>query len=56
MGSLSGSAARAIDLAKDDGVANTGNVRATQGASNATPAAAATSYLDSDVYTLCLSL
>lgn len=56
VGSVPGSAARAIDLAKDDGVANLGVVRATQGINNAVPAATATSYTETDFYTLCLAL
>lgn len=56
LGSLPGSAARSIDIAKDDGIANTGNLRATLGANNASPSALATSYSDSDTYTICLGI
>jgi prepilin-type N-terminal cleavage/methylation domain-containing protein len=55
-GSIPGKAARAIDLAKDDGVANTGSLRATEGGSNIAPGTAATTYDDGSVYTICLSL
>ena len=56
LGSVPGATARAIDLAKDDGVANLGLVRATQGVSNTIPAAAATSYSEVEHYTICLGL
>jgi len=54
-GSIPGKAARAIDLAKDDGVANTGALRATEGGSNLAPSTVATNYDDASVYTICLS-
>jgi len=54
MGSVPGKAARAIDVSMDNGVPNTGNLRATKGAGNAVPAAAETAaYSDNDTYTIC---
>lgn len=56
VGSVPGKAARAIDLAKDDGVSNTGTMRATEGGSNIAPGTAATTYDDTMTYTICGSL
>ncbi|WP_217126981.1 prepilin-type N-terminal cleavage/methylation domain-containing protein [Hydrogenophilus thiooxidans] len=53
-GNLPGKAAAAIDAAFDDGVPSSGNVRAVQGANNATPyATAATGYNETQIYTVC---
>lgn len=54
-----GKAARAIDTAMDDGVANTGSVRSTQSVAgqNTAPAApAGAAYSDDQQYTLCRSM
>lgn len=53
-----GKAAIAIDNQMDDGVPNTGSVRATQGTAgaNTTPGAAATAYNEAMVYTVCATL
>jgi prepilin-type N-terminal cleavage/methylation domain-containing protein len=56
LGSLTGSMARSIDIAKDDGVANTGNIRSTQGGNNTIPSTSATAYSDTENYTLCMGL
>jgi hypothetical protein len=61
-GNVPGKAAEAIDAALDDGLSNTGTVRAIAGSNNAEPAgavaAAATSYLDdgNTLYTVCRKL
>ncbi len=53
-----GKAARAIDIQLDDGLADRGNVLATQATvgANTAPGAAASSYSDDNQYTLCRSL
>lgn len=52
-----GKSARQIDVQLDDGVANQGQVLATQTTGGAnTPAAAATSYSDDEEYTVCRTL
>ncbi len=57
IGSIPGKAARQIDTQLDDGIANAGSARATQGASNIVPAnATAATYSDAQTYTLCRSL
>jgi prepilin-type N-terminal cleavage/methylation domain-containing protein len=50
-----GKAARAIDVSMDDGVPNTGALMATTSAAgvNTNPGAAATTYIDTDFYTIC---
>ncbi len=55
-GNIPGKAAAAIDNQLDDGAANTGSVRATQGANNADPGAAATAYDEDQTYTVCVTL
>lgn len=59
-GSVPGKAAEAIDAALDDGLANTGTVRAIAGTNNAEPAGttAATTYVDdgNTLYTVCRKL
>lgn len=56
-GNVPGKAAEAIDAALDDGLSNTGTVRAIEGTNNAEPAGttAATTYLDNgtSLYTIC---
>jgi prepilin-type N-terminal cleavage/methylation domain-containing protein len=54
LGSVSGTAARSIDTLRDDGVPNAGSVRATTGTANTAPSSAATVYVDSDSYTVCV--
>lgn len=59
MGSIPGKAARSIDVTMDDGVPNTGSVRAIVGANNAAPNTAVppvTPYSDDNTYTLCATL
>ncbi len=57
LGSIPGKAARQIDTQLDDGIANTGSVRATQGAANAIPGnAVGAAYSDAQTYTVCRSL
>ncbi|GLW60999.1 prepilin-type N-terminal cleavage/methylation domain-containing protein [Hydrogenophilus thermoluteolus] len=56
LGNVPGKAAAAIDSQIDDGVANTGSVRATQGANNTAPGAAATAYSEDQSYTVCSTL
>jgi prepilin-type N-terminal cleavage/methylation domain-containing protein len=56
MGSVPGKAARAIDVSMDDGDPTTGVMRATQGAANTTPGAAAATYSDAQAYTICTSM
>ncbi|MHB9102469.1 MAG: prepilin-type N-terminal cleavage/methylation domain-containing protein [Sulfuricella sp.] len=53
-----GKAARAIDTQFDDSVPNRGNVLATTGAvgANTAPGAAAATYIDTDLYTVCRTL
>lgn len=55
-GSVPGKAAAALDTQTDDGNPSTGNVRATQGANNAAPAAAAAAYNEGQMYTVCTVL
>ncbi|MFA6204243.1 MAG: prepilin-type N-terminal cleavage/methylation domain-containing protein [Gallionella sp.] len=55
-GNLPSKAAEAIDASFDDGVPNTGNVRAALSAGNVDPTATAagpTSYIDPNTYTVC---
>lgn len=56
IGNISGKAARQIDTQLDDGLPNSGSVRATLGANNTAPGAAATAYDDANTYTVCRSL
>ncbi|WP_119334281.1 prepilin-type N-terminal cleavage/methylation domain-containing protein [Hydrogenophilus thermoluteolus] len=56
LGNVPGKAAAAIDSQIDDGVANTGSVRATQGANNTAPGVAATAYSEDQSYTVCSTL
>lgn len=58
LGQVPGKSARQIDTQLDDGVGNTGSIRATQGAAgvNTAPGAAAGPYNDVNVYTLCRTL
>lgn len=56
MGSVPGKHAQALDTQLDDGVPNTGTVQATQGANNAQPAAAAATYTEDQVYTVCRTI
>lgn len=53
-----GKAAIAMDNQMDDGIPNTGSVRATQGTAgvNTAPGAAATTYNEAQVYTVCATL
>lgn len=56
-----GKAARALDTMLDDGVTNSGNFRATLGAVGANTApgaavAAATGYIDTNIYTVCKTM
>jgi prepilin-type N-terminal cleavage/methylation domain-containing protein len=59
-GNVPGKAAEAIDAAHDDGLSNTGTVRALAGSNNAEPAGttAATTYVDdgNTLYTVCRKL
>jgi prepilin-type N-terminal cleavage/methylation domain-containing protein len=55
-GSIPGKAAASIDNQLDDGAPGTGSVRATQGANNAQPAAAAGAYNEAQTYTVCVTL
>ncbi len=58
MSKVPGKNARALDAQLDDGVPNTGAVLATLGAANANtaPGAAATTYDDANIYTVCKPL
>ncbi len=58
LGQVPGKSARQIDTQLDDGVSNTGSIRATQGAAgvNTVPGAAAGPYDDANVYTVCRTL
>lgn len=58
LGQVPGKSARQIDTQLDDGVANTGSIRATQGVvgTNTAPGAAAATYNDAQVYTVCRTL
>lgn len=55
-GSVPGKAAAAIDTQVDDGRPASGNVRATQGANNIAPGAAAAAYDEAQTYTVCSAL
>jgi prepilin-type N-terminal cleavage/methylation domain-containing protein len=56
LGNVPGKSARQIDTQLDDGISNTGSIRAVQGANNVAPAAAAASYSDANTYTVCRTL
>jgi prepilin-type N-terminal cleavage/methylation domain-containing protein len=58
MSQVPGKAARALDTQLDDGVSNTGTLRATvnAGAGNQNPGAAAAVYSDDNTYTICRTL
>lgn len=58
LGQVPGQSARQIDTQLDDGVANTGSIRATQGVAgaNTAPGAAAATYVDGQTYTVCRTL
>ena len=56
LGSVPGKAAAALDVQLDDGRPNNGTLRATQGANNTTPGAAAATYNEAQVYTICRDL
>lgn len=56
LGNVPGKAARALDSQIDDGQSNNGSVRATQGANNAAPGAAAATYNEAQTYTVCRDL
>ena len=56
MGNVPGKAAAALDVQLDDGVANGGSFRATQGANNVVPAGAAGAYSEDQTYTVCREL
>jgi prepilin-type N-terminal cleavage/methylation domain-containing protein len=57
MGSVPGKAARAIDTSMDDGVANTGLLKATVSTTaNTAPGAAVTTYSDDSNYTICTTM
>lgn len=53
LGNVPGKAAAALDVQLDDGRPDSGTFRATQGANNAPPAAAATAYSEDQTYTVC---
>jgi len=55
-GNIPGKAAAAIDNQLDDGAPGTGSVRATQGANNTAPGAAAAAYDEGQTYTVCVTL
>lgn len=55
-GNIPGKAAAAIDNQLDNGVPGTGSVRATQGANNVIPGAAAAAYDEAQTYTVCVTL
>ncbi len=59
LGSIPGKAARAMDVAMDDGVANTGVMRSASGNANLAPVAGApgaATYDDGLTYTVCTTL
>lgn len=56
LGSVPGKAARAIDVSIDDGVADKGLLRATEGGANKEPGTAATLYDDDKQYTICTTM
>jgi hypothetical protein len=53
LGNVPGKAAAALDVQLDDGRPDSGSFRATQGANNAPPAAAAATYSEDQTYTVC---
>lgn len=53
MGNVPGKAARILDVQLDDGISNTGSLRATQGTNNANPGGAAGAYNEAQTYTVC---
>jgi prepilin-type N-terminal cleavage/methylation domain-containing protein len=55
-GNIPGKAAAAIDNQLDDGAPGSGSFRATQGANNAIPGAAAAAYNEAQTYTVCVTL
>ncbi|MFZ5663570.1 MAG: type II secretion system protein [Pseudomonadota bacterium] len=55
-GNVPGKAASAIDSQGDDGRPNSGTVRATLGANNTAPGAAATAYDEGQAYTVCTAI
>jgi len=56
LGNVPGKAAAALDVQLDDGLPNNGTFRATLGANNAPPGAAAATYDESQTYTVCRDL
>ncbi len=56
LGNVPGKAAAALDVQLDDGLPNNGAFRATQGANNAPPGAAAAAYSEDQTYTVCRDL
>jgi len=56
MGSVPGKAAAALDIQLDDGRPNAGDFRATVGANNIAPGAAAAAYSEDQTYTVCRNL
>lgn len=58
LGQVPGKSARQIDTQLDDGVANTGSIRATLGVAgtNTAPGAASATYNDAQTYTVCRTL
>lgn len=59
LGSVTGKSARQIDVQMDDGINNTGSIRALVGAANTAPGAAApaaATYVESSTYTICRQL
>lgn len=56
LGNVPGKAAAALDVQLDDGLANSGTLRATQGANNVVPGAAAAAYTEAQTYTVCRDL
>ena len=53
LGSVPGKAAAALDVQLDDGRPDNGSFRATQGANNVVPGAAAAAYSEDQTYTVC---
>lgn len=58
LGNVPGKAARALDIAMDDGISNTGIMRGFESAVNGAPdpTTAATAYSDDSQYTICRSM
>jgi prepilin-type N-terminal cleavage/methylation domain-containing protein len=56
MGSIPGTAARAMDVSLDDGMPSTGTFRATPGGANTTPGALTGAYYDDLMYTVCTTM